>query len=65
MKKMKKFLSLSVAAVLALSMTACGSKAGDTQTLTLQRKVHPTLQRKVHPTQSTPLASVSSYSMRH
>lgn len=28
---MKKFLSLSVAAVLALSMTACGSKAGDTQ----------------------------------
>ena len=31
MKKMKKFLSLSVAAVLALSMTACGSKAGDTQ----------------------------------
>ena len=29
MKKMKKFLSLSVAAVLALSMTACGSKAGD------------------------------------
>ena len=52
MKKMKKFLSLSVAAVLALSMTACGSK-----TLTLQRKVHPT--------QSTPLASVSSYSMRH
>ena len=63
MKKMKKFLSLSVAAVLALSMTACGSKAGDT--LTLQRKVHPTLQRKVHPTQSTPLASVSSYSMRH
>ena len=31
MKKMKKFLALSVAAVLALSMTACGSKAGDTQ----------------------------------
>ena len=31
MKKMKKFLSLSVAAVLALSMTACGSKAGDTE----------------------------------
>ena len=31
MKKMKKFLSLSVAAVLALSMTACGSKVGDTE----------------------------------
>ena len=31
MKKMKKYLSLSVAAVLALSKTACGSKAGDTQ----------------------------------
>lgn len=57
MKKMKKFLSLSVAAVLALSMTACGPKQEIPKTLTLQRKVHPT--------QSTPLVSVSSYSMRH
>ena len=56
MKKMKKFLSLSVAAVLALSMPVA-PKQEIPKTLTLQRKVHPT--------QSTPLASVSSYSMRH
>lgn len=55
MKKMKKFLSLSVAAVLALSMTACGSKAGDTQNADATEKS----------SSNTPLASVSSYSMRH
>ena len=43
MKKMKKFLSLSVAAVLALSMTACGSKAGDTQNADATEKQHEAL----------------------
>lgn len=30
MKKMKKWLALGLAAVMVLSMTACGSSGGDT-----------------------------------